>query len=247
MLRSQGTRYFALALFVAAIGFVITWAAGKLLSLPPGANAGLFSGGFTSSPMLAAAQQAARSGLITLPAGWTADRVVASIGTSYAIAYVVGTIGVIALISVLPKLIGLDLEAESRRLDAATTTPEALDPLPARAYRVENDEFCRPTIAELAARLWDGFSAVRIRRDLAWLKFGAGDHLHKGDEIYAYGYANFFRAGIDRVGPGNSAFWTKQNSRPPGLMLSSCATVQSVRRYARPQSPLASTGSSSVR
>ena len=201
VLRSQGTRYFALALFVAVIGFVITWAAGKLLSLPPGANAGLFAGGFTSSPMLAAAQQAARSGLIALPAGWTADRVVASIGTSYAIAYVVGTIGVIALISVLPKLIGLDLEAESRRLDAATTNPEALEPLQARAYRVENDEFCRPTIAELAARLWDGFSAVRIRRDLAWLKFGAGDHLRKGDEIYAYGYANFFRAGIDRVGP----------------------------------------------
>ena len=200
ILRSQGTRYFALALFVGAIGFVLTWAAGKLLSLPPGANAGLFAGAFTSSPMLAAAQEAARSGLIALPDGWTADRVIASIGTSYAISYVVGTIGVIAIVSALPKLIGLDLEAEARRLEAAST-PEALEPLQARAYRVENDDFCRPTIAELAARLWDGLSAVRIRRDLAWLTPVAGDHLRIGDEIYAYGYANFFRAGIDRAGP----------------------------------------------
>ena len=152
ILRSQGTRYFALALFVGSCGFIITWAAGKLLSLPPGANAGLFAGGFTSSPMLAAAQEAARSGLVALPHGWTAERVIASIGTSYAIAYVVGTIGVIAIVSVLPKLIGLDLEAESRRLEAATAK-EALEPLQARAYRVENDDFCRPTIAELGARL----------------------------------------------------------------------------------------------
>ena len=200
ILRSQGTRYFALALFVGAIGFVLTWAAGKLLSLPPGANAGLFAGAFTSSPMLAAAQEAARSGLIALPDGWTAERLIASIGTSYAISYVVGTIGVIAIVSALPKLIGLDLEAEARRLEAAST-PEALEPLQARAYRVENDDFCGPTIAELAARLWDGLSAVRIRRDLAWLTPAPGDHLRKGDEIYAYGYANFFRAGIDRAGP----------------------------------------------
>jgi putative transport protein len=200
ILKSDGLRYFVLALFVAAIGFIITFLASKSLSLPPGANAGLLAGGFTSSPMLAAAQGAVQSRLIVLPDGWTAERMLAAIGTSYAITYVVGTIGVIAIVSVLPKLIGLDLEGESRRLESAVT-PGATEPLQARAYRVENDEFCRPTIAELAQRLWDELSTVRIRRDLAWLKPTASDHLRKGDEIYAYGYANFFRAGIDQVGP----------------------------------------------
>ncbi len=198
ILKSDGLRYFALALFVAAVGFLLSWVAGKLLSLPPGANAGLLAGGLTSSPTLAAAQSAVQSGLIALPQGWTAERVLASIGASYAITYVVGTIGMIAIVSVLPKLIGLDLAAESRRLEV---TPEVTEPLQARAYRVENDEFCRPTIAELAERLWDELSTVRIRRGLAWLKPTAGDHLRKGDEIYAYGYANFFRGGIDRAGP----------------------------------------------
>ncbi len=130
ILKSDGLRYFALAVFVSVIGFLITWAAGKLLSLPPGANAGLLAGGFTSSPTLAAAESAIQSGLIALPAGWTVERVLASIGTSYAITYVVGTIGVIAIVSVLPKIFGLDLEAEARRLEV---TPEATEPLQARA------------------------------------------------------------------------------------------------------------------
>jgi putative transport protein len=200
ILKSQGTRYFALALLVTTIGFIIAWVSGKLLSLPPGANAGLLAGGFTSSPMLAAAQEAVRSGLIALPRGWTAERLIASIGTSYAITYLVGTIGSIVIVSAFPKLIGLDLEAEARRLENAVN-PDALEPLQARAYRVENEEFCRPTIGELTERLWDNLSTVRIRRDLAWLKPKASDHLQRGDEIYAYGYANFFRGGIDRAGP----------------------------------------------
>ncbi len=200
ILRAQGTRYFALALFVAAIGFLITWIAAKTLTLPPGASAGLLSGGFTSTPMLAAAQAAVQSGHFLLPAGWTAERVIASIGTSYAITYIVGTIGVIAIVSALPKILGLDLVAEARRLEKIDSI-EATEHLQERAYRVENDEFCGPTIAELGERLWDKLSAVRIRRNRSWLKPAAGDHLRKGDELYAYGYANFFRGGIDRAGP----------------------------------------------
>ena len=137
-------------------------------------------------------------------------------GSCYAITYVVGTIGIIAIVSVLPRLVGLDLEAEARRLEAAVDT-QTVEPLQARAYRVENDEFCRATITELAQRLWDSLSIVRIRRDRSWLNPAANDHLRNGDELYAYGYANFFRGGIDRVGPeirildeaGLAASWTR--------------------------------------
>ena len=61
--------------------------------------------------------------------------------------------------------------------------------------------FAGPRSPSSERAYWDGFSAVRIRRDLAWLKPATSDHLRKGDEIYAYGYANFFRGGIDRAGP----------------------------------------------
>ena len=56
VLKHDGLKYFTLALVIAVTGFTIAVIATKLLSLPPGTSAGLLSGGLTSSPTLAAAQ-----------------------------------------------------------------------------------------------------------------------------------------------------------------------------------------------
>jgi putative transport protein len=200
VLRAQGLQYGALALFVTVVAFVTAWLAGRLLHLPPGGTAGLFDGSLTSTPALAAAQEAVRSGIVEIPPGSTTERVLATIGSIYAITYLVGTLGVVAVVSIFPRLIGLDLAAEARRLDEAGREDPG-EPMQARAYRVEREEFCRPTVAELTRHYWDGLALVRVRRGLAWLKPAPADHLHVGDEIYAYGDARFFRGGIDRAGP----------------------------------------------
>jgi putative transport protein len=198
-LKSQGVQYATLAVFVTGVGFLTAWAAGRLLSLSDGGTAGLFAGALTSTPTLAAAQEAVRSGLAPLPHGWTVQQALASIGTVYAMTYLVGTFGLIALVSVFPRLIRVDLKAEARSLEQASEdTPE---PLQARAYRVENEEFCRATVRELASRYWDGLSLIRVRRGLTWLTLEAADRLNPGDEIYAYGYSQFFRSGIEHAGP----------------------------------------------
>src|SRR5579862_4906446 len=200
VLKTQGLKYLALALFVAAIAFVTSWAAGVLLHLPPGGNAGLLAGALTSTPTLAAAQSAVSSGLVPLPAGWTAQGATASIGASYAITYLVGTLGIIAAVSVLPRLLGLDLAAEARR-HGKSGGQEDSEPLQSRAYRVTNEAFCAQSVRELASQLWDYFSAVWIRRDGAWIKPAATDRLRLGDEVHAYGNARFFRQGIEQTGP----------------------------------------------
>lgn len=200
VLKAQGLQYLALAVFVVVVGFVTTWLAGVVLHLPLGGNAGLLSGALTSSPALAAAQDAVRSGLVALPAGGTAETVLATIGSCYAISYVVGTLGIVAIVSVFPKIIGLDLAAGAQRLEQFVEQ-DASEPLQARAYRVQNQEFTRETLRELAQRLWDGLAVVRIRRASAWVTQAPDEHLRIGDELYAYGYAKFFRGGIDRAGP----------------------------------------------
>ena len=200
VLRAQGLQYFALAVFVVVVGFVTTWLAGVVLHLPHGGSAGLLSGALTSSPALAAAQDAVRSGLVDLPAGSTAETVLASIGSSYAISYVVGTLGIVAIVSVFPKIIGLDLAAEAQRLEKPIEQ-DVSEPLQARAYRVQNEEFSRATLGELTQHMWDGLAVVRIRRASAWISQVPEEHLRIGDELYAYGYAKFFRGGIDRAGP----------------------------------------------
>ena len=84
VLKARGLQYLALALFVVTVGFATAWLAGAVLRLPLGGNAGILAGSLTSSPTLAAAQDAVHSGLVALPAGWTEERVLASIGAGYA-------------------------------------------------------------------------------------------------------------------------------------------------------------------
>lgn len=200
VLKSQGLKYLALALFVAAVAFLFSWGAGILLHLPTGGNAGLLAGALTSTPTLAAAQSAVSSGLVPLPPGLSPQAANASIASSYAITYLVGTLGIIAVVSVLPRILGLDLAGDARR-HAATNKQQAPEPLQARAYRVTNEAYCARPIAELALQIWDHFSAVWIRRDGVWIKPAADEQLRLGDEIHAYGNAQFFRAGIEQAGP----------------------------------------------
>ena len=73
VLRTDGLKYFTLAVVIATTGFSIAVVAAKLLSLEPGTSAGLLSGGLTSSPTLAAAQEAIRTGQVEPPEGMSAD------------------------------------------------------------------------------------------------------------------------------------------------------------------------------
>jgi len=105
VLRTDGLKYFALAMVVAATGFGVAVVATVLLQLEPGASAGLLSGGMTSSPTLAAAQEAVRTGSVAPPTGWTPDAMIGNIATAYAITYIFGLAGLIMLIKLLPRLL----------------------------------------------------------------------------------------------------------------------------------------------
>ena len=71
VLMSEGLKYLALALIVAITGFALAAGLGRALNLEPGANAGLLAGGMTTTPTLAAAQDAIRSGVDEDLAGHT--------------------------------------------------------------------------------------------------------------------------------------------------------------------------------
>ncbi len=200
VMRAQGLRYFLLAFFVMALAYLACAVAAHVLALGPGSAAGLLAGALSSGAALAAAQEAVRAGLVHLPGTLSADQVVAAASTTYAITYMVGTVGGILGMGLLPKLLRLDLGAAARALESDKTHEEP-EPMQARAYRVENVEFCKMSGAELRRRFWDGLAVVRVRRGLEWLETSPDQHLQVGDELYAYGYANFFRNGIDQAGP----------------------------------------------
>jgi len=199
VIRTQGIQYLLLALFVGGVGAVIAIFAGKMLGLPMGGMAGLLAGAMTTTPTLAAAQEAVRSGLVALPDGTTVDSVLATIASSYAITYVVGMLGIIATVRLLPRVVGVDLAAAAATMEESQKQ-QGGGQLQARAYRVSRAEACQPTISEIRARLWDALSVARLWRDGEWVRPADDDHLRIGDEIHVYGDANVFRTGIETFG-----------------------------------------------
>ena len=94
---------------------------GKALDLAPGLSAGVLAGAMTTTPTLASAQDAVRSGLAEFPAGVTPEQVLANIGAGYALTYLFGLVGLILVIRLLPRLLSIDLPAEAAKVARLST------------------------------------------------------------------------------------------------------------------------------
>jgi putative transport protein len=202
VLRTDGLKYFLLALVVAATGFSIALVAAQLLSLAPGASAGLLSGGLTSSPTLAAAQEAIRSGQVKPPDGITADAMIGNVATAYAITYIFGLAGLIAIIKLLPQVLGIDLEKEAKALEATDDSARASQPanVSARIYRVTNEAFTKIPGEQLRAQHWDKTSVVRVRRSGEFVEIGPEGFLQLGDELHILAPVEYFAKTVSQFG-----------------------------------------------
>ena len=201
VLRTDGLRYFLLAVVIAATGFSIAVLAAHLLELEPGTAAGILSGGLTSSPTLAAAQEAIRSGQVAPPAGITADQMIGNVATGYAITYIFGLAGLIAIIKLLPRMVGIDLVAEARALETADENATAESPanVAARIYRITDPDITRRPIGDLRKDYWDERSVVRLRRNGDIISLSDTDHPRLGDEVLVLGPVEYFTTAIAKI------------------------------------------------
>lgn len=198
VLKQDGLKYFTLAVFVAGCGFSIAAGLAAMLSLEPGFSAGLLAGGLTSSPTLAAAQDAIASGAVAVPEGITADLMMTNVATGYAITYIFGLAGLITVIKLLPRWLGIDLVVEAEKLQKSEAKGlEQPVNVTTRRYRVSNPRFLEPTIAELRERYWDQVTVSRSIRDDEPVRLQDEDHLQEGDVLEFVGPRRFFM----QVGP----------------------------------------------
>jgi putative transport protein len=206
VLRQDGARYFALAVVIALTGFLLALGFSKLLGLEHGAAAGLLAGGLTSSPTLAAAQEAVRAGDIPLPPGLTVDQVMTNVTTSYAITYIFGLVGLIMIIRFLPRLTGVDLPAEAADLAAKRTggvedRTQGLQDIMTRAYRLTNDKLAGKRIGEMLEALPGRVSVEKVRRRGEYLPVKPDLALELDDEICLVGFHSEFIDHTGGVGP----------------------------------------------
>jgi len=170
-LKGDGWRWALLAVFVPVVGLLVAYAVARFLKLDVGFSAGLLSGALTESPVIGTASEAIRS--LPLPDDQK-TQLIGHIAVADSICYLFGTIGVIWCCSSLgPKLLGIDLKEESRKLEASLGMRRtrhgvnpAWQPISFRAYQVQSDApVIGKTIAE-AERLVPGarLFVERIRR-----------------------------------------------------------------------------------
>lgn len=206
VLRADGLRYLSLAVVIAATGFSLALALSRAFGFKPGAAAGLLAGGMTSSPTLAAAQQALRSGQVPLPDGITADQMITNVMTSYAITYIFGLIGLLLIIRFLPKLAGIDFKGEAERLaseswEGVEDAVKGLPDIVARAYHVTQTELVGIPIQELYDRSLGLGALSAVRRDGALLEITPETTVELGDDVAVVGYQGRLLELGPRIGP----------------------------------------------
>ena len=210
VLRQDGLRYLTLAAIVAGSGVAIAAVAARMINLEFGSVAGLLAGGLTSSPTLAAAQEGVRNGSVLLPAGVSADMAIDNIVTGYAITYIFGLAGLIIIIKLLPRILGMDLAQSAREVvaDDEQATASTDQVIVFRAWRVVD-----PAVAaipkEALMRRWDQFSSVRINRNGEFHLFRELDGLEQGDQVLAYGDVRFM-CRLQDLGEEITGEWLEQ-------------------------------------
>lgn len=200
VLKKDGFKYLALSLAVALSGFGVALGWAINLELPPGMSAGLLAGGLTSSPTLAAAQDAVYSAGHVYPNGLDAESIVDNIAMGYALTYIFGLVGLIITIRYLPKLVGIDLAKEAETFDFGQQgQSENVDQIAVRIYKMTTDTLSNLSQEELLERYWDKKSVVIVLKNSQRLSVEEAGGLHKDDIIEVIGTRAFFNSVINKI------------------------------------------------
>jgi len=186
---ADGARYVALALVVATTAVLLALTISRLLDLEPGFGAGLLAGALTSTPTLAGAQDAVNSGLATLPDGLSPSKALENISIGYAITYIFGTVGMILAIRFVPKIAGIDLPAEAKKLaqergmGRGRRSRQATSLPIIRAYRVRAEEAGKTIAQAISDYGYIPGKTLKLKRGAELVEIAPELVLEEGDII----------------------------------------------------------------
>ncbi|WP_309498061.1 TrkA C-terminal domain-containing protein [Sulfurovum sp.] len=207
VLKEDGLKYLTLSIVVAVTGFSIAALWAYMLSLPPGMSAGLLAGGLTSSPTLAAAQDAVHAGAIPLFEGWSDDQIIDNIAMGYAVTYIFGLIGLISMIKFLPSILKIDLVKEARDFEASKEESSSLPQnVVRRTYRITDPDANSMSLEELRDKSWDKKSVIKVKRGGIFCSVDE-EGLKFGDIIEVLGPHSYVTEKISKVAEEISAEW----------------------------------------
>ncbi len=195
--RERGLRFNLLAVGTLSLAFMATLLIGRIAGIPADLLAGLYTGGLTSTPALAAATDALRESCLT--AGVSAED--CSIGPTlgYSVAYPFGVLGVILSIRVLTGRWGVNFAAarEAARRRAGGGEPA----IEVAAFRVENERLFGTSLAENDLGRMTGLVFTRLHHGVFTTLATPESVLQQGDLLVGVGSAEAVVRGTALIGP----------------------------------------------
>jgi aspartate-alanine antiporter len=187
---------------IIVVVFVATW----LFKLDVGTASGLLAGSATESAMVGTASEAI--GKLGLAAEATKAQQ-ANVATAYALSYIFSLITIVLFASqAAPRLLGVDLRAESRRVLAKLGGPDlnldsdqshSFPTIVSRGFRVA--AAAGKTVEAVEAELGGGATIERIQRGDAQLPVSAACLLASGDEVALSGLRAALADAARIIGP----------------------------------------------
>lgn len=189
-MKGQGLKWVVLSIFMCFVGLGGAFLVAKVLDLELGYAAGLLSGGLTQSAAIGTATEAIK----TLDLGDTdTTKLVSQIAVADAICYAFGGLGIIIFCSIIgPKLLGINLEEEARKLEEELEIDRkkpgvgsAWHPFELRAYRVPADAKVIGCTREEAEKLYPTarLFLLRMRRGEEIIDNFTGVKIQEGDVL----------------------------------------------------------------
>jgi len=180
----------AVTVVLCVTSLAVTVAAAKIFRYDCGTAAGLMAGAFTESTVIGTAGETIQH--LDLPAAEKA-RLLNNIPVAYAVSYLVGTGFVVWFLSSLaPRLLKVDLKAESRKLEAdlaagavvRPATQSAYREWDLRTYRLDDDAWAGKSVADLENSFAPDRAFVeRIRRGAEILDASPDMVLGRGEAV----------------------------------------------------------------
>ena len=172
-LKKNGIKFISLGMMPTIVGGILTALVLMIFpSIGKDISIGIFTGSLTSTPGLAAAQEATGSDLATI---------------GYSIAYPFGTVGIILFIKLFPKIFRIDIKKEEEKYlkEISSEAPELIE----KRFIVENDYVIGKNLIQLNFRNKTKCNIPRIwkKEDNKILSSTPNVILEKGDIISVVG------------------------------------------------------------
>ena len=176
----------ALTVVLCVTSLAVTVTASKIFRYDCGTAAGLMAGAFTESTVIGTAGDTIQR--LNLPEA-EKTRLLNNIPVAYAVSYLVGTGFVVWFLSSLaPRLLKVDLKAESLKLEKEITGGHELGPGEPSAYREWDVRAYR------LDRKWDGTTVLDLEKTFAPERVFV-ERIHRGGRLFAAGPDTVLREG----------------------------------------------------